>query len=193
MVNQDRQILGPLAQRRDAQCHGVDAVQEVVTKAALVHEFLDVLVRGSDNTDVGLKCARAADGAVLATIQEAQQTHLHRTRHLAELIQKERAFFCGGDESGLCSSRTGKRTFFVAEEFALQQFPAHRSAVYGQKRSAGPPAEVMEQSRGDFFARAGFSLNEDRRVGGCDLGDLGLELLPGPAGSFDNDIAREAS
>jgi hypothetical protein len=57
--------------RRHAQSDGIDAVEQVVSEAALVYEFLDVLVRGSDNTDVGLERTRAAEGSVLATIQEA--------------------------------------------------------------------------------------------------------------------------
>ncbi len=51
----------------------------------------------------------------------------------------------------------------------------------------------MEQPRCDFFARAGFPLNEDRRIGWGDLCDLGLEFVPSLAWSFDDDIARKAS
>src|SRR5207245_4491408 len=105
--------------------------------AALVDEFLDVLVRGSDHTDVGLECARAADGAVFATIQEAQQTHLHRTRHLAQLIQEKRTPFCCGDESRFRGGRAGERALFVADKFALQQLTADGAAVDGAEWSVG--------------------------------------------------------
>ena len=86
MFRKFRKVRPPLAERRHAQGYGINAVEQVVPEAALVNQFLDILVRRSDNTDVGLECPRAADEALLASIQEAYQTHLHRTRHLAQFI-----------------------------------------------------------------------------------------------------------
>jgi len=136
------------------QGDGIDAVEQVVPEAALVNEFLDILVRGSDNTDVGLERTRAADGAVLATIQEAQQTHLHRTRHLAQFIQEERASFGGGDESRFCGGRAGNEPFFVAEEFRSQQFRG--SQLRSSRRENGPLARRLRS----WSSRAAISLSE---------------------------------
>jgi 3-methyladenine DNA glycosylase Tag len=47
-----RDLLAALAERRDVQ-PDVEAVEEVVTKAALAHELGQVLVRRGDHADVG--------------------------------------------------------------------------------------------------------------------------------------------
>ena len=54
-------------------------------------EFLNVLIRSSDDTHVRLKSSGTTDRAILVAIEKAKQADLHRARHLAEFIEKERA------------------------------------------------------------------------------------------------------
>jgi hypothetical protein len=97
------------------QRHRVDTIQEIVSKPALQHEFLDIPIRGADDPDIGPECARTADRAVFLPVEKAQQADLHRPRHVADLVQKQRAAVGGGDQSGFRLGGAGKRAFLIAE------------------------------------------------------------------------------
>src|SRR5574341_596456 len=140
-----------------------------------------------------MKCACAADGAILAAIEKPQQAHLHRARHLPDLVEKQCAALCGSDESELGRCRASERSLFVSEEFALQQFATHRAAVDGDEWPVDSSAQIMQEPGNDFLARPGFSLNEHRCTGRRDLCNLGFQLLPGQTRPFDNYVARESS
>ena len=68
---------------------------------------------------------------------------------------------------GLCV-RAREGASFVAEEFALQQGSGNRGAVQLYKRSLAARTLVVNGAGDDFFAGAGFALNQGHGVA---LGD----------------------
>ena len=83
----------PLAQRRQAQPHDVEPVHQVLAEQSLAHALLEILVRRRDHAHVRLERRMAADAVVLAVGQHAQQPHLQVGRHVADLVQEQRAAF----------------------------------------------------------------------------------------------------
>ena len=86
-------VLDALAQRRQPQRHDVEAEEQVLAEQALLDQDAQVLVGRGDDADVGLDRRAAADGRVLALLEHAQQPGLRLHRHVADLVEEQRAAF----------------------------------------------------------------------------------------------------
>jgi hypothetical protein len=91
MPDQVGQILDALAQRRQPQRHDVEAEEQVLAEQALLDQDAQVLVGRRDDAHVGLDRRAAADGGVFALLQHAQQPRLRLHRHVADLVEEQRA------------------------------------------------------------------------------------------------------
>ena len=91
VLREERDVVAPLAQRRQRQAHDVQAVVEVLPEAARRHH----LARGRGcvapitRMSTG-SAAAAAERAHLARLERAQQLGLHRQRDLTDLVEEER-------------------------------------------------------------------------------------------------------
>ncbi len=83
MLDQRRNLLAPLAQRRQPQADDVEAVEEVLAEAALGDERLEVGVGRGDDAHVDLDRMRLAERVDLVVLEEAQQLGLQVEADLA--------------------------------------------------------------------------------------------------------------
>ena len=90
--------------------------------------------------------------------------------------------------------RAGAResSSFVAEEFALQQGPGNRRAVQGDEWPLPSRTLVVNGAGDDFFARAGFALNQCHAVAIADHTNQVQDLLKREAASHNLDGAGGA-
>ena len=91
VVAQERQVLGAGAQRRHLDVEDVEAVVEVLAELAALHHVLQVAVGGGDDAHVDLLGLGAADRHEGPLLQHAQELDLHGGRHVADLVEEERA------------------------------------------------------------------------------------------------------
>ncbi len=91
MLDEQRQILGALAQRRKMQRDHVQPIVEVRSKGSLAHRLFQVAIGGGDDADVDVDALLAADAHELALLDDAQELGLKRRRQLAHLVEKDRA------------------------------------------------------------------------------------------------------
>ena len=91
MADEVGDVLGALAQRRQPQRHDVEPEEQVLAEQALLDQGAQVLVGGGDDAHVGLDRRAAADGRVFALLQHAQQPRLRLHRHVADLVEEQRA------------------------------------------------------------------------------------------------------
>ena len=75
-------------------------------------------------------------GAHLAVLQDAQKLGLHRQRHLADLVEEERAAVGDVEEARARRRRPGERAAHVAEERGLEERLGHARAVLAHERAA---------------------------------------------------------
>ena len=133
-LDEQRQILLALAQRRQRHREHVQPVVQVLAQLALLHRLERDRCwwprsRGRPPT---ARSARPAAGTPL--LQHAQQLHLRRRRHLADLVEEERAAI-GQLEAALPPiGGAGERALLVAEDLALEQRLGNRGAVDGDER-----------------------------------------------------------
>src|SRR5690606_27025386 len=107
--------------------------------------------RGND-TDVGADGRAPADGRVLSLLQDAQQPGLRLQRHIADLIEEERAAFRLLEAAGGALLRAGERALLVAEELGFDQVPRYGGHVDGDERALAAAAEFMQRAGNKLLA-----------------------------------------
>ena len=89
MLDQHRQILEPLAQRRHLHGEHVQAVEQILAEASGADGGVEVAMRRRDDAHVAANRAIAADALEASLLQHPQQLHLHLQRHVADFIEEQ--------------------------------------------------------------------------------------------------------
>ena len=91
VLGQGRNIVDPIAQRRQRDLERVDAEHQVLAKLLLGDHLLQVAMGGADDADIDFKRLVVADAADLAAFEHAQQLGLHGLGQFADLVEEQRA------------------------------------------------------------------------------------------------------
>src|SRR5262249_15699189 len=86
MACKQRDVLTPLAQRRELNRHDVDTEIEMLAEASPVDCFFQVLIRSRDQADIHLDRAFPAKSRNLAFFDDSQQLGLKREAERADLV-----------------------------------------------------------------------------------------------------------
>ena len=185
-LDQQRQVLAALAQRRYPQLDHVDAVIQVVAEPALVHQRRQVLVGGRQDAYIHCHFAIGTHRAHRLFLDGAQQLDLHGHRQFGDLVEEQGAAFGRLEQAGLVGVGTGEAAFLVAEELAFHQFGGNRAAVHRHERAVGARAFVVDGARHQLLADAGFAGDVH---GGLAAGHLGQG---GPQAGHGGGLAQQA-
>jgi len=74
-----------------------------------------------NQAEISAQGFQAADAAVGAGFQQAQQLDLERKRDVAHFVEEQGAPAHSFHQTGLLADRAGERAFFMAEHLALEQ------------------------------------------------------------------------
>ena len=107
---------GGMVERQD-----VEPVVEVGPEGAALARGDEVAVGRGDDAHVDLERLAAADALDLALLQDAQELGLHRQRHVADLVEEERAAARALELAAALLGRAGERARLVAEELGLDE------------------------------------------------------------------------
>ena len=179
-------VAAALAQRRHAHRQHVQAVVQVFAELAGLHQRLQIAAGGGDHARVKAHQLVAAQRLGLAVLQRAKQLGLQAWRHVADLVQKQRAAV-GQLEfaDAALALGAGVGTGGDAEELGLQQGIGHRRDVDADKRPAGPPRCGMDGVRQQFLAGAGFAQQQHRAARLRRAPRLALDFHRGRAGAHE--------
>src|SRR2546428_5829903 len=114
MLDQQRDILPTLTQRRQIDRDHVNTVIKVLAKAMVSDRLLKIFVGRSYQTDIYLNRLRAADSRNFVLFQHAQQLGLKRKTEGSNLVQKQRSATGPFESPFDCSQCTGEVSLFVA-------------------------------------------------------------------------------
>ena len=154
MAHEIGDVLEPLAQGRQPQRHDVQPVEQILAEQALIDLLLQVAVGGGDDPDIGPDRGAAADRRVLALLQHAQQPRLRFHRHVADLVEKQRAAFGLLEAADVTVLRAGEGALLVAEQLGLDQLARDRRHVDGDERPVAALAVFVQRARHQFLAGA---------------------------------------
>src|SRR5258708_7481968 len=164
VLAQERNVLGALAERGHAQGDRVDPEIEVFAQLPVAEGCVEVDIRGADETEVDADDPIAADRPVLTLLDDAKQLGLQIRRHLADLVEQERAPLRHLEEALLVVLRAGERPLLVAKQLRLDQILGNRRAVDLDERPLRPLAVVMDGVGDELFPGPVLALDEDVRV-----------------------------
>ena len=91
LFGQRQDVLAPLAERRQVDVDGVDAVEEVFAELPVGHHAEQVAVRGRYEADVHLHGRVAAQADDPSALDRRQEFRLQAGRQVADLVEEERA------------------------------------------------------------------------------------------------------
>ena len=89
--HEQRDVAGPVAQRRQRDREDVEPVVEILAELAVGDQLLEIAVGRRHHAHVDLDRLGAADALELALLQHAQQLDLHVERQVADLVEEQRA------------------------------------------------------------------------------------------------------
>src|SRR6185436_5431682 len=133
-------------------------------------------IGGRDQSHVDSGRARGTQTLELLLLQDAEQLGLQLQWYLADLVEENSTAISQFEAPQFLGNGAGEGAFLVAEKFAFQQSGGDRSAVELHERAALARAQFVNGSRNQLFARAGFTADQDGRVGRRDRFDV-LEHL----------------
>ena len=161
-MRQDRDVLRPLAQRRDGDGHDLEPVVQIAAEGAGSDLLLEVRVGGGDDAHVHLDRLGPPDAHERAILEHAQDLRLQRQRHLADLVQKERAAVRQLELPRLALHGPREGAALVAEQLALQDVGGDGGAVDRQEAEI-PARRVLVDGVGDQLL-AGAALPDDQHA-----------------------------
>ena len=91
MIRKQRDVLPMLPKRRQRDMDDFQAIEEVAAESPRLDFLGEVPVGARDDADVDPEGLGAADRLHLLLLEHAQKLHLQMQRHLADLIEKDRA------------------------------------------------------------------------------------------------------
>ncbi len=167
----------PRAQRRLVNAQHAQPVIEIRAEAPGLDRAVEIDVRGRDDPHVHRDRFLPAEPLDLALLQEAQQACLAFDRHIADLVEKQRAAVRRFDPARAPLVRAGERAAFIAEQFRLQQVMRNRAAVDRDERPLAAAGALVNRERRQLLAGARLARDEHARVGLRDLADRAEQLL----------------
>ena len=165
VLDQHRDVLGALAERRQVQRDDVQPVIEVAAEMADADLLVEIAVGRGDDARVDRNGFRRADGDDFAVLQRPQELDLRRRRRLADFVEEERALRRRAEQADLVANGAGERSLHVTEQFALEQAFGERAAVDREEGPFRAHGEIVDVARDDFLAGSRLALNEHGRIG----------------------------
>ena len=165
VVDEQRNVVEPLAQRRNGQTDDVQPEVQVLAERAGGDLRLQVAIgrRHEPHVDARVRPV-GADALDLAGLEEAEQHDLHPHAHLADFVEEHGAVRRHFEQARLVAVRAGEAAAHVAEQLGLEQRVGQAGAVDRDERSDGAEAALVNQAGDDFLADAGLAGDEDLGV-----------------------------
>ncbi len=148
--------------------HDVEAVVQILAEVPAHDELLQIAMRRRDDAHVDGVRFGAAHRAHLVLLQHAQQLHLQTHRHVADLIEQQRAAVGRLEQAAVLANRAGEGALHVAEQFAFQQVLGHGAAIDRDERPIAARAGLVNRARQQLFAGAAFAGDHDAGIGAGD-------------------------
>ena len=119
VAGEDGDVLGPLAQRRDAEVDDVEPVEQVLAEPPGPDLLREVAVGRGEDADVYLAHALLAHRADLALLEDPEQLRLRARRQLPHLVEEDRPAVGLAEQAGARPGRAGEGAAGVPEERRL--------------------------------------------------------------------------
>ena len=169
LVQQHWNIFGPLSQSRHLNRKDIEAIVEILPKLTRSNHLFKVAMGRGDNPNIGLQCFCTTNALEASLLQYPEKLNLHRKRHVAYFIEKERATICHFETAASGRNSACEGPFLVAKQFTFEQLSRNSAAVNRDKRLRGACRVIVQIAGNDFFSSTRLTGNEHANLG---VGDL---------------------
>ena len=138
VAGQRQDIFAALAQRRYIHFKYMDPVVQIGTETSGGHFGSQIAVGRGQKAHMQAYRTLPAYPLYFALLDHPQQLGLHGSRHFRNFIQQQRTALRLLELAGMAAERTGKRAFFMPEQYRLEQALRNGSAIDGHKRMVRP-------------------------------------------------------
>ena len=125
---------------KDVNYDHIEPIVEVLAKIFERNFLFQIPVGSGDDADVQVYGAYAPNAQNPFFLDHMQELDLHGQGHFTDFIEKHCPAGGGFQQAYLRGSGAGKCAFFVAEQFAADQFLGESAAVEGYARVFPPGA-----------------------------------------------------
>lgn len=122
---------------RQAQADHIETMEQVLPEQALLDALFERLVGGRDDAHIHAHRLRPAHAVETALGQHAQQAGLQLDRHIADLVEEQRAAMRLLEASAPQRIGSGEGATLVPKQLGLQQVARNRRGVQRNERPAG--------------------------------------------------------
>src|SRR4051794_4400308 len=171
MIDEERDVGGALAQRRDGDLISRQAVIQILAELPLADQSLDVAMGRCDQAHVDAMALLRAERRDDAILQKTEELDLERRRDVADLVEKQRAAVGARKRPAAVLTRIGEGAARRSEQFILQKRVGNRAAVDGDERAGNAVAEVVDRLRDELLAAAALAENHYRHAERGHAGD----------------------
>src|SRR5690606_19762978 len=178
-LDQQRDVLGAVPQRRQHDPDHVEAKVEVLAKFTALDRGLEIAVGRGHHSTVDRELDVAADRTNGPLLQDPQQLDLGGRIELADLVQEQRAALGDVEHAPPIAGGSGERPLDVTEQLGLHQLLGDRPAVDRHEWTGGSIGEVVERPGDQLLASAGLAADQHVGPGGRDPPDQLEDLLHG--------------
>jgi hypothetical protein len=91
LSRQRQDVFAPFAQRRYDDLDNPETIVQILTEPRAMHIREEIAIGGREYPHVDGRYPVLTDAAHLAFLQHPQQFHLHGRRHIADLVEEQRA------------------------------------------------------------------------------------------------------
>jgi len=161
---EQRNVLPPLGERRQLERHDVEPIEEILAKFTRRPLRVQIAMGGRDHAHIDRHRLRRADGPHFAFLQHAQEFYLQRERHVADLVEEDRAAIGGKEETLVRLHRAAEGAAGVTEELRFEQRLRDRPAVHGDEGARAAAARAMDRAREQLLARPRVAEDQHARV-----------------------------
>ena len=179
MAGQGFDVVTAFAQGRHPQFDHVQPVVQILAKTFGGDFGVEVFVGGAKDAHIDHGFLLPADTANGFFLNCPQQFDLHRQRQISHFVEEQGAAMGRLEQSGFVFDGTAEAAFAMAEKLALHQFRRNRPAIDRDKRLAGAGALLMDQSRDQLLAAAGFAADVHRRLAAGQFVDVFAQAAHG--------------
>src|SRR6516164_4666515 len=159
MARHHRNILSPIAQRRDLDRHHAQPIVQVLAESAGADLAAKLPIRRSNDPDIDLDAARPPYPLKCLLLQDAHDLALGFERHIADLVEEQRAAMSTLEGTDLARRPIAPK--FGPEQLDLEPVRPHRRAVDRHKGTLRTPRVQMQQPPDDFLSGTGRSRDQD--------------------------------
>ena len=174
VLDEDRNVVAPLAERGHVDGHHVQAIEEIVAERPLAHGHPEIDVGRREHAHVDGNRPHAADAFHLALLEHTEQPRLQIEAERADLVEEDGATVRQLELAELARVRAGEGAALVAEELRFDERVGDGRHVDGDERLIAPGTPPVDRPRHQLLAGAALARDEHGRGR---LGQLRDELI----------------